>query len=87
MGSSISSKQMCNILEKLKCQTTRKSTSDNYYSIWRKFNQFLIKLDRKPQTWERRVALYGAYLVDIGTQSSTIKSYFSAIKKILWDEL
>ena len=42
-----------------------------------------MKLDSKPKTWERQVALYGAFLVDEGAQSATIKSYFSAIKKLL----
>ena len=32
------------------------------------------------------MTLYGAYLVDRGIQSSTIRSYFSAIKKILTDD-
>ena len=76
---------MQNILKDLRMKTTRCSTARNYYGIWRKFNQFLIKLDDRPFTWERRVALYGAYLVSKGTQSSTIKSYFSAIKRILFD--
>ena len=68
-------------------KTTRDSTAKNYYGIWKKFNCFVVKLDRKPKSWERKVALYGAYLVDNGIQSSTIKSYFSAIKKILWEGL
>ena len=33
--------------------------------------------------WEERAVLFGTYLVDKGAQSSTIKSYFSAIKHIL----
>ena len=43
-------------------------------------------------SWEEKTALYGAYLVDNGVQSSTLKSYFSAIKHILkldgyqWDD-
>ena len=80
---SISSNQMELILESLKFKTTRHSTAKNYHMIWRGFNNFIFKLDKKPDTWERRATLYGAYLVDKGVQSSTIKSYFSAIKKIL----
>ena len=52
-------------------------------SIWRHFNKFIIQLDRKQSMWEDRLVLFGTHLVDIGTQSSTIKSYFSAIKHIL----
>ena len=51
--------------------------------IWRTFNSFLLKLDIKPPTWEHRLAFYGAHLVDTGAQSATVKSYFSAIKKML----
>ena len=45
-----------------------------------------MRLDYKPSSWEQRISLYAAYLVDKGTQLSTLKSYFSAIKKILWDD-
>ena len=67
----------------------------NYLSIWRQLNKFLINLDAVDKinlSWEQRTALFGAYLVDGGVQSSTLKSYFSAIKHILkqdgyqWDE-
>ena len=34
-------------------------------------------------SWEDKTALFGAYLVDRGVQSSTLRSYFSAIKFIL----
>ena len=81
--SSISMKDMELILEHLKSQCNRSSTNRNYYSIWKKFNMFVLKLDIKPKTWEQRVSLYGAYLVNQGIQSSTLKSYISAIKCIL----
>ena len=59
---------------------TRKSTAENYLSIWRHFNRFLIELNGKIDSWEERTAIFGAYLIDSGVQSSTLKSYFSAIK-------
>ena len=71
------------ILDKLRMQTTRDSTARNYYNIWCLFNKFIIKLDKKPSNWKRCLTLYGAFLVDQGIQSSILKSYFSAIKKIL----
>ena len=52
----------------------------------------MINLDRKPKLWEDRTTLFIAYLVDKGTQSNTVKSYVSAIKKTLiidsydWDD-
>ena len=61
-------------------------TAKTYLSAWRGFNKFLLCLDHKPEHWEERISLYIAYLVDNGTQSSTIKSYFSAIKKLLWSD-
>ena len=80
------------VLESLKCNQHRTSTVKVYHAIWTKFNSFLIRLDRKPNTWEERVAMYCAYLVDAGIQSSTLKSYVSAIKAVLkgdgylWDD-
>ena len=92
-SSKISSSHINNILERLKGQQTRKSTSDNYLGIWRNLNKFLLDLDCKLlSSWEEKTALFGAYLVDKGVQSSTLKSYFSAIKHILkldgyiWDD-
>ena len=61
----------------------RDSTAKNYYNIWKNFNKFIIKLDKKPKSWETGASLYGAFLVDSGAQSSTIRSYISAIKKVL----
>ena len=75
---------MNNILERLKNRQTRDSTAKNYIGIWRQLNKFIIKLDYKDNlSWEEKTALFGAYLVDGGVQSSTLKSYFSAIKFIL----
>ena len=82
-SSTISAAHMNAILQQLQLKTTRSSTAKNYYNIWKLFNKFIVRLDCKPKTWERRIALYGAYLVDNKVQSATLKSYFSAIKKIL----
>ena len=57
-----------------------------YLSIWQQFNKFVIKLDVKPNTWEERTALFLAYLVENGAQSSTLKSYISGTKRILIDD-
>ena len=74
------------ILESLKGKSKRPSTQNNYLSVWRKFNGFVIKLDNKPDNWEDRISLFGAYLVELRFQSSTLKSYYSAIKAILRDD-
>ena len=73
-------------------QKHRNTTKGNYLQIWRKFNQVIIRLDVKPNSWEKRMALFCAYLVDQGFKSSTVKSYVSAIKSVLksdgyrWDD-
>ena len=71
------------MIERLKSYKTRRSTKGNYHGIWTHFNKFLIRLDIRPDTWEERVALFCAHLVELGKQSSTIKSYVSAIKHVL----
>ena len=79
----ISSAYMWEVLERLKHSQTRKSTRNNYHKIWNQFNCFMMRLDRKPDNWENRVALFCTFLIEKGTQSSTVKSYISAIKHIL----
>ena len=74
---------MNEIIESLKGKVNQSSTRSNYLGIWRNFNKFLIKLDRKPKSWEDRTAMYIAYLVKLGYQSSTVRSYTSAIKASL----
>ena len=81
------------ILEELKQDQHASSTKATYYRVWRKFNQFIIKLDDIPKLWEHRTKLYCAYIThEKGLQSATVKSYVSAIKSILandgyhWDE-
>ena len=82
-SSRISTKHIQNVLEKLKATQNRSTTRDNYYSIWKKFNNFVIQLDSRPESWEERFSLYTTHLVKAGTQSTTIRSYASAIKAIL----
>ena len=82
--SKISVEHVNNILERLKHRQTRDSTTANYLSVWRHLNKFIINLDSRDNlSWEDRTALFGAYLIDGGIQSSTLKSYFSAIKHVL----
>ena len=91
-SSQLSADYMWNVLDRLKNSQTRKSTKHNYLQIWKQFNNFLIRLDKKPKIWENRVSLFCAFLIDNGTKSTTIRSYVSAIKHILkmdgydWDD-
>ena len=79
--------------EYLKNNMHQKSMKICYHKIWTKFNRFLLKLDRIPETWEERVSLYCTFLVSKGEiQSSMLKSYVSGIKTKLkidgykWDD-
>ena len=84
--SRISAASMKLILDKLTCHSKRDSTKKMYLGIWRRFNDFLMKLDKKPDSWEDRTSLFIAYLVEGGTQSGTVKSYVSTIKTTLQDD-
>ena len=85
-NSSISTNEMKNMVEKLKMESKRTSTRKNYYCVWRTFNEFFIKLDVKPESWEERLTLFVAYLVKDNKKSQTIRSYISAIKSILRED-
>ena len=82
-SSSISTAYMEAIVNKLKNLRNRNSTRMTYYTIWKKFNEFFVKLDQKPETWEQRLVLFVGFLVESNKKSSTIKSYISAICSVL----
>ena len=67
-------------MQKLRTDQYRNSTKRNYYCVWKSFNNFFIKLDRKPRLWEDRIVLFVAYLIKNNKKSMTVKSYISAIK-------
>ena len=82
----ISSRDMKLIVDRLLTLHNRDSTKRTYLAVWRKFNNFVIKLDIKPPTWEERTAMFMADMIANGAQSSSVKSYISAIKRILADD-
>ena len=84
--STISSSAIRDIVDHLKLERHRESTRKNYYSIWKIFSQFFLKLDCRPDTWEDRIILFVGYLIINNKKSNTIRSYVSAIKSILIDE-
>ena len=77
---------MRRILNQLENQKNKNSTKKVYLNIWRQFNKFVIKLDPLPKTWEERITLYVAFMVESGMQSSSIKTYLSAIKSMLAED-
>ena len=85
-SSKISTNSLQSIIDRLMYNQNGPSTCQNYLRIWRAFNQFIIQLDTRPWMWEDRVTLYMGYLVNKGIQSNTIKSYVSAIKRVLIDD-
>ena len=85
-NSTISTSEMQQIVEKLKMQRVRDSTRKNYYTIWKLFNQFYLKLDVKPTEWEDRLTLFIAYLINDGKQSQTVRCYVSSIRAVLQED-
>ena len=77
---------MQNIVDRLRTQCFRDSTRLNYYRVWKNFNAFYQRLDRKPSNWEERLSLFVAFLVQTNKRSSTVKSYISAIRAILKED-
>ena len=83
-SSVISTYEIEQIVDKLMMQQHRSSTARTCLSVWRQFNKFILRFDRRSELWEDRVTLFLGYLIEHrGMQSSTIKSYLSAIKKTL----
>ena len=82
-SSQLSTKTIQNVVDQLKLQQHRDSMKKCYYAVWKSFNNFFIRLDSKPSEWEDRLALFVGYLVNCKKQSSTVKSYISAIKATL----
>ena len=84
-SSKISTITMYRILDDLQHQKNRKSMKNNYLTVWKLFNTFLIKLDTIPRKWEDRIYLFLAHLANHGRKSTTLRSYYSAIKSVLAD--
>ena len=86
MSSTLSTAAIGRIIENLKRKRNRPSTNKMYYNVWKQFNEFFIRLDSKPQSWEESLTLFVGYLVETNKKSTTIKSYISAIKAVLLDD-
>ena len=85
-SSRISAGAVLLLIDKLKREHHRSSTRANYYGIWRTFNEFFIRLDTKPNSWEDRIVLFVGYLIQSNHKANTINSYISAIKSVLRDD-
>lgn len=69
--------------DKLKGGDILPSTRRKYHQIHTKFNEFVGELTRKPDSWEDKIHLYFTFLAETGRRENTLKSYLSAIKKVL----
>ena len=86
-SSSISTADMRIIIDRLKFERVRTTTRRNYYSVWKTFNEFIMKLDVKPTNWEDRLSLFIGYIIEYKkVQSQTIRSYISAINTVLKED-
>ena len=85
-SSMISTSALECFVDKLRTERNRSSTRKIYYSVWKQFNEFFIKLDIKPKTWEERLILFVGYLVEQNKKSTTIRSYISVVKVVLRED-
>ena len=85
-SSKISIDEINAVIEDMRNRRHRGTTKITYMNIWRAFNKFLIRLDRRPPSWEERLTLYVGYLIGKGAQSCTIRTYVSAIRSKLADD-
>ena len=84
-SSSISTAAMEHIVERLKMNKHRSTTKKTYYGVWKSFNKFILKLDRRPNNWEDKLVLFVAFLIENKRKSATIRSYISALRSVLAD--
>ena len=52
-SSVISTRYTLSVVDRLQSKTVRQSTSHNYLCVWRQFNKFIIRLDRRPKEMGR----------------------------------
>ena len=84
--STLSAEYLTEVVERLKRHKHRSTTRRTYHEAWCNFNDFLIRLDKWPNSWEDRIALFIADLMGEdgdGHPSTTIATYVSAIRDVL----
>ena len=74
------------IAERLTREQRCRATRRTYKYGWYNFNNFLINLDCRPESWDEKLALFTAYLIQNANPGPTIKSYVSAVKAILQED-
>ena len=79
----LSTAELTRIVDMLKNHCHRDSIKTMYYQIWKQLNYFILRLDRRPGSWEKCIVLFIGHLINNNRQSATIKSYLSAIRAVL----
>lgn len=75
------------VLDKMKGMKHKPATRRKYHRVFTGLANFVWRLDKKPNNWGDRLILYIAWLSEVKKlQSSTLKSYISAIKQVLITE-
>ena len=81
----ISTRKLELFIKSIQNKHCRNSTMQNYFRIWCNFNEFYLKLDRKPGSWEEQLMLFIGHIINKKRKSAMIKSYVSAIRAILFN--
>ena len=82
-NSSLSTRAIKQIVERLKFERFSYTTRQTYYRVWKLFNKFFVRLERKPNNWEDRLVLFTGFLIDNELKSTSVRSYLSAIRAVL----
>ena len=81
--SMLSAEYLKQVVEQLRLE---QHTRRMYHEAWVNFNDFLIRLDKWPDTWDNRLVLFVAELMDMSHPSSTISSYVSTVEAVLKED-
>ena len=74
------------ITDNLRRQKIRKESRKTYRYGWCNFNKFLINLDCRPDSWDEKVTLFAAQLIEEKRMGQTVRSYVSAVRTILKED-
>ena len=71
-------------VDSLRADRLRETSKLTYHNVWKNFNDFIIDFNLVPLSWEKKLVFFCTYLVEeCKVQSSTLKTYISAIKSTL----
>ena len=51
-SSKISTSEIQSLVDRLKNDRHRDTTKATYYTVWKGFNKFFVRLDAKPDSWQ-----------------------------------